>query len=186
MKLVIQHMVSQRCQQLVKTELEKAKIGYRKIELGEVEIDDSVTPESLQKFKEALHVSGLEIINDKNDVIVEKICNIIIEMIHHTEEKQNLKFSLILSHKMGYSYHRLSEIFTKCKGITIEHYIILNRMEKIKELILYNELSLTEIAYAMNYSSVAYLSKQFKQETGFTPSEFKQLKGHKRKNLEDL
>lgn len=186
MKIFIQHMVSLRCKMMVKSVLEKLDIGYKSVELGEVLLEKSITEDTRQTLKEELHKSGLELMDDKNTILIEKIINIIIEMVHYSDELPNVNFSTFLSEKMQQDYHKMSELFSKTKGITIEHFIILHKVERVKELIIYDELSLTEISYIMHYSSVAHLSKQFKKVTGLTPSFFRALAVRKRKNLEDL
>ncbi len=186
MKLFIQNMVSLRCKMMVKSELEKVGLGFRSIELGEVELEKSISPSETAILKKALHRSGLELMDDKKAMLIEKIINIIVEMVHYSDDKPQVNFSVYLSEKLNQNYQRLSEIFSKTKGITIEHFIILHKVERIKELIIYDELSLTEISYKLHYSSVAHLSKQFKHVTGLTPSFFKALTLRKRNNLEDL
>lgn len=186
MKLFIQNMVSLRCKLLVKSELSKLGIPYRYVELGEVQLQNAIDDKLKLKLKAELHKSGLELIEDKKAVLIEKIINIVVEMVHYSEELPNIKFSKFLSDKLNIDYHKAAELFSKTKGITIEHFIILHKIERIKELIIYDELNLTEISYKMHYSSVAHLSKQFKQITGLTPSFFKSLAKRKRNNLEDL
>lgn len=186
MVIRIQNMVSRRCKMMVKSELDKLDIPYKSIELGEVEVLKPLNKIQRQKLKIELHNSGLELMQDKKAIMIEKIINIIVEMVHYSNQLPEVNFSTYLSEKMRQDYHKMAEVFSKTKGITIEHFIILHKVEKIKELIIYDELNLTEIAYKMNYSSVAYLSKQFKQVTGFTPSYFKTLSKRKRSNLEDI
>lgn len=186
MKLFIQNMVSLRCKLLVKSELEKLGIPYTSIDLGEVHLKKPLSVELRQILKELLHVSGLELMHDKKAVLIEKIINIIIETIHYSDELPTINFSVILSEKLEHNYHYLAEIFSKTKGITLEHFIILHKVEKIKELIIYGELNLTEISYRMHYSSVSHLSKQFKKVTGLTPTFFRNLALRERKNLEDV
>jgi len=179
-------MVSLRCKLMVKQELDKLGIAYNSIELGEVQLVDPISEATRQSLKEELHKSGLELLYDKKAIMIEKIINIIVEMVHYTDEIPNVNFSDYLSEKMNLDYHKMSEIFSKTKGVTIEHFIILHKIEKIKELIIYDDLNLTEISYKMHYSSVAHLSRQFKQVTGLTPTFFKSLSKNQRKNLEDL
>jgi AraC-like DNA-binding protein len=186
MKIFIQNMVSLRCKMVVKSELEKLGIAYKSIELGEVQLTKPITEAIGQTLKKALHKSGLELMDDKKAILIEKIINIIVEMVHYSDELPKVNFSTFLSKKLHQDYHKLAEIFSKTKGITIEHFIILHKVERIKELIIYDELNLTEISYKMHYSSVAHLSKQFKQVTGLTPTFFKSLSERKRNNLEDL
>lgn len=171
---------------MVKAELEKLGIAYKSIELGEVILLEPIQNDVKQKLKIALHNSGLELMHDKKAMLIEKIINIIVEMVHYTDEFPNVNFSTYLSEKMELDYHKLAEIFSKTKGVTIEHFIIVHKIERIKELIIYDDLNLTEIAYSMHYSSVAHLSRQFKQITGLTPTDFKALNKRVRTNLEDL
>jgi YesN/AraC family two-component response regulator len=186
MKLIIQNMVSQRCKMLVKSELDKLNIPYSSIELGEVTLTRSLPANKKAILQAALHTSGLEILEEQNAIIVEKIKNIIVEMIHYSDEPPVKNFSVYLSEKLNLDYHKLSELFSKTKGITIEHYIINHKVEKIKELIMYDELNISEISYKMHYSSVAHLSNQFKKITGLTPSYFKKLSMQKRELIETL
>jgi len=186
MKLYIQNMVSLRCKMLVKSELEKLRLRYNYVELGEVGLLKPITEIKKQKLKVALHKSGLELMDDAKTILIEKIINIIVEMVHYTDELPKEKFSVFLEKKLGLNYHKVSELFTKTKGVTIEHFIKIHKIERVKELIIYDELNLTEISYLMHYSSVAHLSTQFKQVTGLTPTSFKNLAKRKRNNLEDL
>ncbi len=171
---------------MVELELDKLGIIYKSIELGEVELSEPITKEIKKELEIELHKSGLEVMYDKKAMMIEKIINIIIEMVHYSDELPNVNFSAFLSQKMEQDYHKMAEIFSKTKGVTIEHFIILHKIERIKELIIYNDLNLTEISYKMNYKSVAHLSRQFKQITGLTPTFFKSLSKRKRTNLEDL
>lgn len=186
MKLLIQNMVSLRCKLLVRSELEKLGIEFKTIELGEVQLVEPITDAVRDELKAELHKSGLELMYDKKAIMIEKIINIVVEMVHYSDEFPNVNFSTFLSEKLQQDYHKMAEIFSKTKGITLEHFIILHKVEKIKELIIYDELSLTEISCKMHYSSVAHLSRQFKQVTGLSPSFFKSLSKKDRKNLEDL
>jgi AraC-like DNA-binding protein len=186
MKIYIQNMVSLRCKMMVKSELEKLDLDYRSVELGEVLLKKPITETERLLLKEALHRSKLELMDDKKAILIEKIINIIVEMVHYTEELPEVNFSIYLSEKLGVEYHKLAEIFSKTKGITIERFIILHKIERVKELIIYDELNLTEISYKLHYSSVAHLSNQFKQVTGLTPTFFKGLSFHRRNNLEDI
>ena len=186
MKLHIQHMVSLRCKLLVKAELEKLGIEYKSIELGEVTLSKPISEQTEKQLKAQLYKSGLILMHDKKAMLIEKIINIIVEMVHYTVEYQNVNFSAFLSEKMQQDYHKMAEIFSKTKGITIEHFVILHKIEKVKELIIYDDLNLTEISYKMHYSSVAHLSKQFKQVTGLTTTQFKSLNKRERLNLEDI
>jgi YesN/AraC family two-component response regulator len=179
-------MVSQRCKMVVREELEKMKLKHMMVELGEVEIMENLSNSKLEILKAALLKSGLELMDDQRAILVEKIKNIIVEMVHYTDEMPKVNFSVFLSKKLNQNYNHLSNLFSEVKGITIEQYIIINKIERVKELILYDELNLTEIAFKLHYSSVAHLSTQFKKVTGLTLSFFKSLKHKKRIALENL
>jgi AraC-like DNA-binding protein len=186
MKLFIQNMVSLRCKLLVKAELENLGLAYHSIELGEVILQQPITAQQKKELTKSLHTSGLEIMDDKKTMLIEKIKNLIVEMVHYADELPDTKYSVFLSEKLHKDYHYLSELFSKNKGITIEHFIILHKIERAKELIMYDELNLSEIAFKLNYSSVAHLSHQFKKITGLTPSFFKSIQKKVRTNLEDI
>jgi AraC-like DNA-binding protein len=171
---------------VVKDELTKLGLHYTSVELGEVDILETISPEQHEQFKEALVRSGLELMDDKKSVLIQKIKNVIVELIHYTDEPLAVNFSVFLSAKLDYDYTYLANLFSEVQGITIEKFIITHKIERVKELLVYNELNLTEIAYLMHYSSVAHLSAQFKKITGLTPSHFKQLKEKRRSMLEDL
>ena len=171
---------------LVKEVLIKLGMPYRTIDLGVVDIPGEITPEQLEQLKKNLLPSGLEVLDDKKAILIEKIKNVIIEMIHYSEELPKVNYSDYLSEKLNYNYTYLSNVFSEVKGINIQHYIILHKIEKVKELLLYDELSLSEISYKLHYSSVAHLSNQFKKVTGFSPSYYKHLKRKRKGNLEDL
>lgn len=164
---------------IVKSELEKYGLHFIIVELGEVEISEELSSQELSTLNRSLLRFGLEIMEDKKSMLVEKIKNIIVEMVHYSDEEPILNFSSYLSEKLGYDYRYLSNLFSEVKGTTIEQYIIAHKIELAKELLLYNELTLTEIAAKLHYSNVAHLSTQFKKVTGLTPSFFKQMK-HKR------
>ena len=179
-------MVSLRCKMLVKEELKKLGIFYAVVDLGVIEILEDITSEQREQLKINLKKSGLELMDDKRSVLVESIKNVITEMIHYTDEKPRLNYSDYISEKLGYNYTYLANVFSEVKGITIQQFIILNKIEKIKELLLYDELSLKEISYRLHYSSVAHLSNQFKKITGLTPTFYKGIANKRRANLEDL
>lgn len=180
-------MVSLRCKMLVKEKLLKLGLNYFTVDLGEVKILESITDRQREQLKEDLLKSGLELMDDKRAVIIEKIKNVIIDMIHHTiDELPKIKFSVYLSDKLDYDYTYLANLFSQTEGITIEQFILHHKIERVKELILYNELNLTEISYKLNYSSVAALSNQFKKITGLTPSYYRQLKEKRKQNLENI
>jgi AraC-like DNA-binding protein len=186
MKLYVKYMVSHRCKMMVKEELKKLGLHYVIVDLGMVEILEEITLEQREMLKINLKKSGLELLDDKKSILVENIKNVIIEMIHYTDEESNVNYSDYISEKLGYDYTYLANTFSEVKGVTIQHFIILNKIERVKELLLYNELSLSEIAYRMNYSSTAHLSNQFKKITGLTPSYYKGITEMRRKNLEDV
>ena len=171
---------------IVKSELENLALEAIVIELGEVEILGNLAPKLRQDLKLALGRYGFELLEDKKSILIEKIKNIIVEMVHYSEEPQMINFSSFLSEKLNYDYNYLSNLFSEVKGITIEHYIIAHKIERAKELLVYDQLSLTEIAEKLHYSSVAHLSNQFKKVTGLTPSFFKNMKHKKFIGLEDL
>ncbi len=186
MKLYIKYMVSLRCKMMVKKELKKLGIIYVVVDLGMVEILEDITQEQHDQLKENLLKSGLELLDDKKSILIEKVKNVITEMIHYADELPKVNYSDYVSEKLGYDYTYLANIFSEVKGITIQQYIINHKIEKVKELLLYDELNLTEISYKLNYSSVAHLSNQFKKVTGLTPTFFKKLKYKKRTPLEDV
>ena len=186
MRLYIKYMVSLRCIMLVKEELKKLGLKYIVVELGMIEIFDNISTIQREEFKNSLLKSGLELLDDKRSILIEKIKNVIVEMIHYTDELPNSNYSDYISQKLDYDYTYLSNIFSEVKGITIQQYIIIHKIEKVKELILYDELNLTEIANKLHYSSTAHLSNQFKKITGVSPSFFKQMKQKRKTNLENM
>ena len=186
MKLYIKYMVSNRCKMAVKEELKKLGLHFIVVDLGEVEIMETITSDQREQLKLSLFDSGLELMDDKRAVLIEKIKNTIIEMVHHSDEMIKTNFSDYLSEKLDHDYTYLANLFSEVQGTTIEHFIINHKIERIKELILYDELNITEIAWKMNYSSVAHLSNQFKKVTGLSPSHFKQLKDRRRNQIEDI
>ncbi len=179
-------MVSNRCKMVVKEELKKLGLHFTPVDLGEVEIMENISMEQREQLKVALHNSGLELMDDKRAVLIEKIKNVIIEMVHHTDEMIKINFSDFLSEKLNHDYTYLANLFSEVQGTTIEQFIISHKIERIKELMIYGELNITEIAWKMNYSSVAHLSNQFKKMTGLSPSHFKQLKDKRRSPIEDI
>ena len=186
MKLYIKYMVSIRCKMVVKEELAALKLHFVNVDLGTVEIMETLTEGQRVQLKTALLRSGLELMDDKKAILIEKIQNVIIEMVHYSDELPKTNFSDYLSAKLDYDYTYLSNLFSETKGITIEHFIILHKIERVKELIIYDELNLSEIAFKLHYSSVAHLSNQFKKITGLTPTYFKSLKRKKRDTLENV
>lgn len=179
-------MVSIRCKMIVKSELEK--LGFDKVivDLGEVETIDPISPSQLDELRSALLESGLELMDDKKAILIERIKNVIIEMIHYEDEWPTTNFSTYLSEKLKYDYTYMANLFSEATGITVEHFIIAHKIERVKELLLYDELNLTQISYKLNYSSVAHLSNQFKKVTGLTPTFFKNLKHKKRNTLDKV
>jgi len=171
---------------VVKEAFRKLGLNYVTVNLGEVNVQDNITNKQRDKLKAILLKSGLELMDDKKAILIERIKNVIVEMVHYADELPKTNFSVFLSAKLNYDYTYLANIFSETQGTTIEHFIIMHKIEKVKELIIYNELNLTEIAWKLGYSSVAHLSSQFKKVTGLTPSYFKSLKQKKMNLLEDL
>jgi AraC-like DNA-binding protein len=173
-------MVCIRCKMVVKSELEKLGLHYTTVDLGEAEIREHISKEQMERLDIALKKAGLELMDDKKSILVEKIKAVIIELVHYADEQIKVNLSDYLCEKLNHNYTYLAHLFSEVKGTTIENFYLTHKIEKVKELLVYDELSLTEIAYRMNYSSVAHLSNQFKKITGLTPSHFKELK-HKRR-----
>ena len=179
-------MVSLRCKMMVKEELKKLGLHYVIVDLGMVEILEDITPFQFSELKRNLAMSGLELLDDKKTILIEKIKNVIVEMVHYTDELPKVNYSDYISEKLHHDYTYLSNIFSEVKGITIQQFIINHKIERVKELLLYDELNLTEISYMLNYSSVAHLSNQFKKITGLSPTFFKQLKQKRNQTLENF
>jgi len=179
-------MVCNRCILVVQNELEKLDLKIKNIRLGEVTLENDLTPEDKQKIENVFEPLGFEVIDDKKGRIIEKIKNTIINLVHHQEQDLKTNLSDVVSEELHHDYNYLSNLFSEIEGTTIEKYFIAQKIEKVKELLVYDELSLSEIAFRLNYSSVAYLSNQFKKVTGLTPSHFKQVKEDKRKPLDKL
>ena len=187
MHLYIKNMVCDRCVMVVRNQLDETGIGYNNIQLGEVELSGPATEEQLDTLKEKLSSLGFELLDDRKSVMVTQIKSAIISLVHKNElEESNKKLSVLLSEKLDKDYHYLSTLFSSIEGVTIEKYVILQRIERAKELLIYDELSLNEIADSLGYSSVQHLSQQFKKVTGLTPTHFKQLKENKRKPLDQV
>lgn len=186
MKLYIKNMVCIRCKMVVKQELANLGLHYVYVELGEVETVEDISSTLREKIRAALLPSGLELMDDKRSILIEKIKTVIIELIHYSDEPLTINFSEFLSKKLAHDYTYLANLFSEVQGTTIEKYIIAHKIERVKELLVYDELNLTEIAYLMHYSSVAHLSTQFKKVTGLTPSHFKKFRENRRNMLEDL
>jgi len=186
LKIFIKYMVSNRCKIAVKEELKKLGLHFIIVDLGEAEIMETLSEDQRSQLNIALQRVGLELMDDKKAILIEKILNVITEMIHNTDEKIKMNYSSYISEKLNYDYNYLSNLFSEVKSITIQQCIIQHKIERAKELLLYDELNLTEISYKLNYSSVAHLSNQFKKITGLSPSHFKKMKNHKRNPIEEL
>ena len=171
---------------LVKEELKNLGLHYILVDMGVAEIMENITEVQREQIRVALLKSGLELMDDKRAVLIEKIKAVVIEMIHYSDEVPKMNFSDYLSEKLEYDYTYLANLFSEVQGTTIEKFIISHKIERVKELIIYDELSLTEIAWKMHYSSVAHLSNQFKKNTGLTPSHFKNLKNKRRIPIEEI
>lgn len=179
-------MVSPRCKMAVKEALEKSGLTSIHIGLGEIEIMENLFGVQRQQFRATLEKSGLELLENKRAVLVEKIKNVVIQLVHYDELLPKVNFSVFLAEKLLYDYTYLSNLFSESAGTTIEQFIILHKIERVKELLVYNELNLTEISGLLHYSSVAHLSNQFKKVTGQTPSHFKNLEIKRRSGLDEV
>lgn len=186
MKLYVKFMVSLRCKLIVKEELKKLGLHDTAIDLGLVEISEDIGNGIRKQLRGNLAKWGLELLDDAKSILIDKIKTVIIEMIHYTEALPKVNYSDYISEKLGYDYTYLSNIFSEVKGTTIQHFIIVHKIEKIKELILYDQLNLSEISYKLHYSSVAHMSNQFKKITGLSPSFFKKVGKQRSGNLEDI
>ena len=179
-------MVSIRCKITVKDILRKLEYHSILVDLGEVEVMEELSSEQLKALKIILHGVGFELMDDKKAILIERIKNVVMNLVHYTEDLPKINFSHYLSQKLNYDYTYMANLFSDVQGTTIEQYIIGHKIERIKELIIYGELNITEIAYKMNYSSVAHLSSQFKKVTGLSPSHFKNLKEKRRNPIEEI
>jgi AraC-like DNA-binding protein len=179
-------MVCIRCKMVVKEELTKLGLHFTTVELGEAEVLENISVDQHDQLQVALLKSGLELMDDKKSVLIQQIKTVIIELVHYSEDPLSIKFSEFLSQKLNHDYTYLANLFSEVQGITIEKFFIAHKIERVKELLVYDELNLTEIAQLMHYSSVAHLSTQFKKVTGLTPSHFKQLRDKRRSMLEDV
>lgn len=184
MKLYIKYMVSSRCIMVVKELFQKHRLNCIEVELGEVEIVEMISEDVRSQLKDSLHDLGFELMEDKRSVLIEKIKTVVYDMIDHSDDLYKENFSDYLSKKLNYDYNYLANLFSEVQGITIEHFMISLRIERIKELITNGELNISEIAWMMNYSSVAHLSSQFKKVTGLTPLNFKNMKDTSRNPIE--
>lgn len=179
-------MVSLRCKMLVKEELKKLGLHYVIVDLGMIEILEGLSLIQFNELKLNLATSGLELLDDKRAILIEKIKSVIVEMVHYSEEVPKTNYSNYISEKLHLDYNYLSSIFSEVKGITIQQFIIIHKIERVKELLLYDELNLTEISQILDYSSVAHLSNQFKKITGLTPSYFKKMKLKRTQNSDNI
>ncbi len=184
--LHIKNMVCPRCIQAVKETLEKLNIQYQRIDLGQVILTKSIDKEQLQTFENSIKSIGFELLEPGKSSLVSKIKTILIEQIHHQTAPMSVNFSALITEKLPHDYSYLSRLFSSIEGITIEKFIASQKIEKVKEFLVYDQLTLSEIADKMNYSSVSYLSTQFKKETGFTPTQFKAGRKPKRKSLDEI
>ncbi len=179
-------MVCNRCIMVVQNELDKLGLDVKSIRLGEAVLEQEPDARNKEQLKEVLVSLGFELIDDKKSKIIEKIKNVIIDLVHHQDNDVKTNLSAVLSAELHHDYNYLSNLFSEVEGTTIEKYFIAQKIERVKELLVYDELSLSEIALRLNYSSVAYLSNQFKKVTGLTPSHFKQIREDKRKPLDKV
>lgn len=186
MRLYIKNMVCSRCKMIVRAELEKLGLQPLSVELGEVEIPGEISADKKLEIQNALQVYGFTLIDDKKSQLIERVKNLVIELVHQPKEDLKINLSDYLSRELHHDYTYISNLFTQIEGTTIEKYYIAQKIERVKELLVYDELSLSEIAFQLHYSSVAHLSGQFKKVTGLTPSHFKQLREKKRRPLEEL
>lgn len=176
MKLYVKHMVSVRCRQVVQEKLEEMGLDYKGIDLCEVEVKNNITEAQRNKLKDELLVSGYELMDEESSTLIENIKKAIIEIVHYSDELPRIKNSEFLAEKLNYDYTYLANVFSESTGVTIEQYIISEKIDRVKRLLLFDKLTLTEISYKLNYCSVAHLSQQFKKVTGLTTSYFKKLK----------
>lgn len=186
MKLYIKNMVCNRCIMVVNSELEKFGLHPVSVDLGEVEISDDINEEEKEALNDVLNQVGFELINDKKSRWIEQIKKAVMELVYREDEQLKTNLSTHISEKLNHDYSYLSNLFSEVQGITIEQYYIAQKIERVKELLVYDELSLSEIADELNYSSVSHLSKQFKKVTGLTPTHFRQVKEKKRRPIDEL
>jgi YesN/AraC family two-component response regulator len=186
MTIYIKNMVCDRCKMAVRAELKKLGLNAISVELGEVILEKDLSASQKERLTDALSAIGFELMADAKAQIIEKIKTTIVELIHHSNHEVKINYSAYIEKKLGRNYNYLSNLFSEVEGSTIEKFIIRQKIERVKELLVYDQLSLSEIAYRMGYSSVAYLSGQFKKVTGLTPSHFKEIKENKRKSLDKI
>lgn len=186
MKLYIKNMVCNRCKMVVKSELEKLGLRLITVELGEVEMEGNLSDESKVQVSYLLEMLGFELIDNKKSRLIERIKNVIIDLVHHQDNQIKTNLSVFLARHLLMDYNHLSNLFSEVEGVSIEHFYIAQKIERVKELLVYDELTLSEIAFRLNYSSLGHLSRQFKQVTGLTPSHFKVMKQTKRSSIDQL
>ncbi|MGG9962601.1 helix-turn-helix domain-containing protein [Ferruginibacter sp. SUN106] len=186
MKLHIKYMMSNRCKAVVKEALKELGLHFIIVDLGEVDIMETLTPIQLDELRNMLLKSGLELMDDRKAVLIDKIKQAVIEMVYQSDELIKINFSVYLTDKLQQDYNSLASLFSEVQGTTIEQFVIGHKVERIKELLIYGELNITEIAWKMNYSSVAHLSNQFKKVTGLSPSHFKQLRNKREAPVEEI
>lgn len=184
--LYIKNMVCNRCKMVVKAALEQLNLNASSISLGEVTLDNELTGEVKQQLEAALQDVGFELIDDRKSRIIERIKTLIIELVHQNDGDLKINLSRFLSEQLHHDYNYISHLFSEVEGTTIEQYFIAQKVERVKELLVYDELTLSEISFRLNYSSVAHLSNQFKKVTGLTPSHFKKIRTEKRKPLDEV
>ncbi|MEP5614452.1 MAG: AraC family transcriptional regulator [Cyclobacteriaceae bacterium] len=185
-KLHIKNMVCNRCIEAVKEEFEKNEVLISKIKLGEVEIEELLDSDKKKQITDDLSKRGFELLEDKNSQLIENIKSLLVDQIHYKDKPLNTNYSTYLEKEIGKDYNTLSSLFSSVEGVTIERYIILQKLEKIKELLIYDEINLSQIAHRLGYSSVQHLSNQFKKNTGMTPTEFRRLQDPDRKTLDNI
>lgn len=186
MEILIKNMVCPRCIEAVRRSFEELEIPFDSIELGKVSIPTPLSSNQKESLSKSLTSAGFELLESKNAALISQIKSLIIEQIHHTDQNLSENFSTFLAEKLQHEYSSLSRLFSQVEGITIERFVTRQKIERVKELLFYDQLSLSQIAFELNYSSVAYLSSQFKKETGMTPSEFKKNQTGKRKSLDKI
>lgn len=186
MKIYIKNMVCNRCKMVVKSEMEELGLFPLEVELGEVTLKNDLTEEEKKRVNDRFLELGFELIDDKKSRLIERVKNLVVELVHHSGENLNINVSEYLVQHIAMEYNYLSNLFSEVEGTTIEKFYIAQRIERVKELLVYDELSLSQIADQMGYSSVAYLSTQFKKVVGLTPSYFKTVKAAKRQSIDQL
>lgn len=186
MKIYVKNMACNSCVIFVKDCLDELKIPIVKVELGEIETKEDVTDDKKKELDNNIHKAGMELIDKKQGVLIEKIKKTMIDYVNNSDEKPNIKFSVLLSQELNHSYTYLSNLFSEVEATTIEQFVIALKIERIKELIIFGEDTFSEIAHKLNYSSSAHLSSQFKKATGLTPSHFKALKEKRRTTIQSI